>query len=95
MTTIEAAPKTVIVKKEEVEEKMTKSGLLLHSKVAEELEKLITGEICYLGIESGKAGYNIGDKVIFSKYCPTEFEHESEKLLVLNYEDIVGRIKEV
>ncbi|MFA6082377.1 MAG: co-chaperone GroES [Patescibacteria group bacterium] len=80
------------LKKDEV----TKSGIVLPDTVKEKPQE---GEIIAVG--SGKyidgtlkpLEVKVGQKVMFTKYGPTEIKIDGEELLVLNESDILGIVE--
>ena len=80
------------------EEERTKSGILLPDTV--EKEKPEQGKIVAVGpgrkIASGKIiplEVKMGDKVIFTKYGPSEIKVEGTKYLIAKEEDILAIIE--
>jgi len=83
----------VIVKRLE-EEKTTAGGIVIPDTAA---EKPIKGEVIAVGngkiLDNGEVrplDVKQGDKVLFGKYSGTEVKVDSEELLVLREEDIMG-----
>jgi chaperonin GroES len=76
----------VVIKRIETESK-TASGIVLPDAAKEKPEE---GEV----IEVGKDVKEVkkGDRVVFSKYSPTEFKKDSEELLIVKEEDILAII---
>ena len=85
-----------VLLQKEVEEKTTKSGIILtdESKEKPSIAKVIA---CGEGrIEDGKVvpmKVKEGDTVVFKKYSGTEFEYEKEKYLIVSEEDILAIVK--
>ncbi|MFA5877788.1 MAG: co-chaperone GroES [Candidatus Staskawiczbacteria bacterium] len=80
------------------EEEKTKSGILLPDTV--EKEKPEQGKVVAVGpgrkIASGKViplEVKLGDKVIFTKYGPSEIKVEGKKYLIAKEEDILAVIE--
>lgn len=79
--------------------KVTASGIIIPDTVnADKPEK---GEVVAVGpgkmLDSGKRAdmdLKVGDVVLFSKYSPNEFQIDNEKYLILDSEDIKGKIVE-
>jgi len=87
-----------IVLKPVSEEEKTKSGIILPDTI--EKEKPEQGEVIAVGpgklLENGSRAImelKIGDKVLFKKYSPDEFEIGDEKFLIVSQEDILGIIE--
>jgi chaperonin GroES len=87
-----------IVLKPISEEEKTESGIILPDTV--EKEKPEQGEVVAVGpgknLENGGRAImevKVGDKVLFKKYSPDEFEIGKEKYLVISQEDILGIIE--
>jgi len=87
-----------VVVKPIINDKVTSSGIIIPDTVSK--EKPEKGEIVAVG--SGKAlengqrlpiDLNVGQIVLFSKYSPTEFEHEKQKYLILDVDDIKAVIE--
>ncbi len=86
----------VVIKRME-EERTTAGGIVIPDSAA---EKPIRGEVVAVGkgkiLESGDVrplDVKTGDKVLFGKYAGTEVKVESEDLLVMREEDIMGVIE--
>ncbi len=86
----------VVVKK--MEESTTPSSIVLPETIDQERPE--TGEVVAVG--PGKVGDNgqritidvkVGDKVVFKKYSPDEFELDGDTVLVLRAEDIVAIVE--
>ena len=80
------------------EDEKTKSGIVLPD-IAEK-EKPEKGEVIALGpgktLENGKIQkpeVKKGDKVLFTKYSPSEIKVNGEELLILSESDILAIIK--
>lgn len=76
-------------------EETTKSGIVIPETV--EKERPEQGEIVAVGsgklLENGQRAtldVKVGDKVLFSKYGPTEIKIEREEYLVIKEEDILA-----
>ncbi len=77
-------------------DEMTKSGIVLPDTAKEKPEE---GEVIAIG--TGKYQHDklvplevkVGQKVMFSKYGPTEIKIDGEELFVLSESDILGIIK--
>ncbi|MCD5396383.1 MAG: co-chaperone GroES [Candidatus Pacebacteria bacterium] len=81
------------------EEEKTKSGILLPETA--EKEKPQEGKVIAVGpgrkTSSGKIiplEVKVGDRVIFTKYGPTEIEIDEKKYLIAKEEDILAIIEE-
>lgn len=79
------------------EEKVTKSGIYLPDNVE---EKPMMGKVIAIGPgkknEEGKIiplEVKIGDKVLFTKYAPTEIKIEGKEYLVIREDDILAIIE--
>ncbi len=86
----------VVIKRME-EERTTAGGIVIPDSAA---EKPIRGEVVAVGkgkiLENGDVrplDVKTGDKVLFGKYAGTEVKVESEDLLVMREEDIMGVIE--
>lgn len=89
---LKAVEDKVIVKVDE-EEKTTSSGFFL----ATADEKQSTGTVVARGpgimLNNGdfvEIPFEVGDRVLFSKYAGTEVEHDGEKLTIFAYRDILA-----
>ena len=86
-----------VVVKASSKEEMTKFGLVLPDTA--DKEKPEQGEVIAVGpgklLESGTRApmsVKIGDKILFKKYSPDEFEIDKEEFLVLSESEIIGII---
>ena len=86
----------VVVRRLE-EEKMSPGGIVIPDSAT---EKPIQGEVVAVGngkiLESGEVrGLDVkaGDKILFGKYSGTEVKIDSEELLVMREDDIMGVIE--
>ena len=86
-----------VVVKASSKEEMTKFGLVLPDTT--DKEKPEQGEVIAVGpgklLESGTRApmsVKIGDKILFKKYSPDEFEIDKEEFLVLSESEIIGII---
>lgn len=78
------------------QEETTKSGIVLPDVAKEKPQegevmavgkgKYIDGKLVPLDVQSG-------DKILFTKYGPTEIEFEGQELLIVSESDILGVIK--
>ena len=80
------------------EKEKTKSGLLIPASAEKEMPE--QGTVIAVGpgkrLSSGKiipVEVKVGEKVLFSKYGPTEIEVEGKKYLIAKAEDILATIK--
>ena len=82
----------VILKPVEQTEERTSSGIYLPKSSEEKKE----GEIVEVGtIKDGSLiPLKRGDKVIYGGYSSEEFEVDNDKLLIVEYKDILARIEE-
>ncbi len=87
----------IIVKQFE-EEKITKSGIVIPD--TSKGEKKEQGEIVAIGSgrvnEKGEVRpleVKVGDKIIFSKYSPSEIKIEGEEYLVMKESDVLAIIE--
>ena len=87
----------VIVKASSKEEK-TKSGIVLPDTA--DKEKPEQGEVIAVGpgklLDNGSRApmsVKVGDKILFKKYSPDEFEIDKEEFLVLSEGEIIGIIE--
>ncbi|MGE4554794.1 MAG: co-chaperone GroES [Candidatus Paceibacterota bacterium] len=79
------------------EEKMTKSGIYLPENVD---EKPMMGKVIAVGPgkknEEGKViplEIKVGDKVLFTKYAPTEIKIEGKEYLVIREDDVLATLE--
>jgi chaperonin GroES len=77
------------------DDKVTKSGIVIPETLSEETPQ--QGVIVSLGegklLKDGKRyafSVKVGDRVIFKKYAPTEFETDDTKYLIIEEKDILG-----
>jgi len=87
-----------VVLKSLPEEEVTKGGIILPDTA--EKEKPEQAEVIAIGpgklLDDGKRSemeVSVGNKVIFSKYSPTEIKLDEEEYLVVGEEDILGIIE--
>ena len=87
----------VIVKASSKEEK-TKSGIVLPDTADKETPE--QGEVIAVGpgklLDNGSRApmsVKVGDKILFKKYSPDEFEIDKEEFLVLSEGEIIGIIE--
>ncbi len=80
------------------EEEVTKGGIILPETA--EKEKPEQAEVVAVGpgklLEDGKRSemeIEVGNKVLFSKYSPTEIKLDEEEYLIVGEEDILGIIE--
>lgn len=81
-----------------IEDKTTKSGIVLPDTV--DKEKPETGEVVAVGpgrvLDNGNRlamSVKVGQKVLFKKYSPDEFEIDNQKYLVISEEDVIAIIE--
>jgi len=85
----------IIVKPSQKEE-VTKSGLVLPDTAKEKPQE---GEVLAIGsgkIIDGKLQslqVKVGDKILFSKYAPTEIKIDGEELYILREDDVLAIIE--
>ena len=86
-----------VVLKSLPEEEVTKGGIILPDTA--EKEKPEQAEVIAVGpgklLDDGKRSemeVKVGDKVIFSKYSPTEIKLDEEEYLIVGEEDVLGVI---
>ncbi len=86
-----------VVIKPILEDKTTKSGIVLPQTV--DKEKPEQGEVLAIGpgkiLDNGQVspmGVKVGDKVMFKKYSPDEIKIEGEELLIISELDILAII---
>lgn len=77
----------VVVKPYESED-TTSFGLVLSDSGK---EKPMEAEVVALSSSIKDCPLNIGDRVLFKKYSPTEFKQDNQELLVLDLEDILAK----
>lgn len=75
----------VLLKKQK-EEKTTASGIILTS--GKEKSKFALVEAIGTGVE--KAGYQVGDRVLFKEYAGTNIKVNDEEFIVIKDEDIIA-----
>ncbi|MEZ7821108.1 MAG: co-chaperone GroES, partial [Patescibacteria group bacterium] len=87
----------IIVKQFE-EEKITKSGIIIPD--TSKGEKPQQGEVIAVGKgriddkgESKPLEVKVGDKILFSKYSPTEIKMDNEEYLVMRESDVLAIIE--
>ena len=87
-----------IVVKAIEEEIKSKSGIVIPETASK--ERPMKGEVVAVGpgkvLENGtvrKIEVKVGDKVLFTKYGPTEVKVDGEELLVLNESDVLAVIE--
>jgi len=87
-----------IVVKAIAEEIKSKSGIVIPETASK--ERPMKGEVVAVGpgkvLENGtvrKIEVKVGDKVLFTKYGPTEVKVDGEELLVLNESDVLAVIE--
>ena len=87
-----------VVLKSLPEKEVTKGGIILPDTA--EKEKPEQAEVVAVGpgklLDDGKRSeieVKVGDKVIFSKYSPTEIKLDEEEYLIVGEEDILGVIE--
>ena len=80
------------------EEEVTKGGIILPETA--EKEKPEQAKVVAVGpgklLEDGKRSgmeIKVGDKVLFSKYSPTEIKLDEEEYLIVGEEDVLGVIE--
>jgi chaperonin GroES len=79
----------VLVKVIEMESK-TQGGILLPDSAKEKTQK---AQVLAIG-ESDKIKVKENDVIIYDKYAGNELELEGEKLLLLDYKDVIAKIQE-
>ncbi|MBU0760532.1 MAG: co-chaperone GroES [Nanoarchaeota archaeon] len=81
----------IVIKTIEPEEK-TKSGIYL-PKSSEEKKQ---GEVVEVGTlkDGSLIPLKKGDKIIYGGYSSEEFEFENQKLLIVDYKDVLARIED-
>lgn len=84
-----------IIVKAEVSETQTKSGLYIPATASKERPQM--GEVVAVGpgkmTDEGKRlmmEVKVGDKILFSKYGPSEVKIDGEELLILNQSDVLA-----
>jgi len=91
MTNIEPLGARVLVKVLE-QESMTASGIVLPDTAKEKPQQ---GIVEAIGTEEDMmTDLQVGNKVLFAKYSGTEIKQGSDKLLLLNEDDILARIND-
>lgn len=87
-----------IVVKADESETQTKSGIYIPSTASKERPQM--GEVIAVGpgkmSEDGKRlpmDVKVGDKVLFSKYGPSEVKIDGEELLILNQSDVLAIVE--
>lgn len=87
----------IVVKAQEAEEK-TKSGIYIPATASKERPQM--GEVVAVGpgkmTDDGKRipmDVNVGDKILFSKYGPSEVKIEGQELLILNQGDVLAVVE--
>ena len=81
----------VLVEPEELEESITKSGIIIPDTVK---EKPRTGKVIEVGTDEEFAeNIKVGDKIVFAKFTGDEVEFEDKKYLIVSRSDILAVIK--
>ncbi|CZE48675.1 co-chaperone GroES [Campylobacter geochelonis] len=80
--------KRVLVEREE-ETKTTASGIIIPDNASK--EKPSSGKIVAVGKECEDV--EVGDTVVFAKYAGSEVSIDEKKYLILNLEDVLGKLK--
>lgn len=78
------------------QEETTKSGIVLPDVAKEkpqEGEVIAVGKGKYVDGKLVPLDVKEGDTILFTKYGPTEIEHEGQELLIVSESDILGVIK--
>lgn len=96
MTKIRLLADRVLVKVDKVDDKATKSGIIIPTVNTDEAP--MQGTVCEVSkkvannpLEEEKVA--VGDKVIFSKYAGSDVELDFEKYKVLRISDIFGCVE--
>ncbi len=81
-----------VVVKREVEASQTSSGIYLTDSAKEKPQR---GEVMAVGVgkDEKPSQVQIGQKVLFKKYGPTEVEMDGQEMLLLEEEDILAIIE--
>ena len=81
------------------EEEVTAGGIVLPTSAQEKPQQ---GVVVSVGtgkqLEDGSIraiGLNVGDRILFSKYSGTEVKLETEELIVMREDDVMGIVEEV
>lgn len=81
------------------EEEVTAGGIVLPTSAQEKPQQ---GVVVSVGtgkqLEDGSiraVGLNVGDRILFSKYSGTEVKLETEELIVMREDDVMGIVEEV
>lgn len=98
---IEPAGHRVIVKPDPLEE-TSKGGIVIaHGADKSRKEKAVhigtvvsIGKTAWKAFDDGEPWAEVGDRVQFAKYGGYDFEHDGEKLRLLNDEDITAILRE-
>lgn len=87
-----------IVVKADVQEEKTRSGIYIPSTASKERPQM--GEVVAVGpgkmTDDGKRlamDVKVGDKILFSKYGPSEVKIEGKDLLILNQGDVLAIVE--
>lgn len=78
------------------QEETTKSGIVLPDVAKEkpqEGEVIAVGKGKYVEGKMMPIDVKVGDKVLYTKYGPTEIEFDGQELLIVSESDILGIIK--
>lgn len=78
------------------QDETTKSGIVLPDVAKEkpqEGEVIAVGKGKYIEGKLTPLDVKVGDKVLYTKYGPTEIEVDGEELLIVSESDILGVIK--
>jgi co-chaperonin GroES (HSP10) len=87
------SPEWVAVETEEVTEKETEAGILLHKETVEQDESLRVGKLVELGLDAKQLGYTEDEEVLFSKYAATQFDKDGYKVDLVATRDLIAKIK--
>jgi chaperonin GroES len=81
----------VLVEPEEIEEKKTKSGIVIPDTAK---EKPRTGKVIQVGTDEELVQHiKVGDRIIFAKFTGDEIEFEGNKYLIVSRGDILAIFK--
>lgn len=82
----------VVIKKVEEEENKTASGIVLPDSAKEEshIAEVVAISDDIKNDDKKKDALSEGDRVIYSKYAGNEFEIDGDKVIVINYSDLLA-----
>ncbi|MCD5382737.1 co-chaperone GroES [Candidatus Gracilibacteria bacterium] len=83
--------KRLVVKPFEENGNETSFGIVLPEKKGDGMPQ--RGTIVSFGEDAKKFGLKEGDEILFREYSPTSIEIDGEKVLLLDIDDVLGKIE--